>query len=76
MNFSTKTKIIKKKSHKNGGQKHNWIFEKIIETPSDFQLMECELFLEKKQAVFIYASRKKKLQGFEWMSEPWTFPRK
>ena len=78
MNFSRKKK--QKKHPKMRKKKHNLLFNKIIETPPDFEWMANELFLgKKKQVVFFFpASRKKKneFQDFEWMNGPWTFPRK
>ena len=55
-------------------KKHNLLFNKIIETPPDFEWMANELFLgkKKKQVVFFFfplrGKKKKRISGF-WMNE-------
>ena len=72
MNFSRKKKT--EKTPKNAEKKkHNLLFNKIIETPPDFEWMANELFLGKKKTSCIFffplrGKKKKRISGF-WMNE-------
>ena len=80
--FPGKKKKTEKTPKNAEKKKHNLLFNKIIETPPDFEWMANELFLgkKKKQVVFFFSrfaeKKKNEFQDFEWMNGPWTFPRK
>ena len=75
-----------KKNRKNakisGKNKKQPILLKITLNPYNFEWMAYELFQgkKKKHAVFFFfplrGKKKNKIFGFEWMNDPWTFPRK